>query len=1181
MKQLQVLLLILLAALNSHGLVTMSTPTEEFSLGSAATANGFGSTIVRGNFNNDAYEDMVVLSPHTVSGTGKAGAFSVFHGKSTGFSTTPTITIVGPDALNDASKPAFNTAVVGDFNGDNYDDLAIGVPYWNKSGSYYQGRVVIYWGRNSGLLAAGHLLIETPVANGNFGSKIKAGDLNGDGKDDLVVTAPKTNSPGSGKGHVFAFFGSSTMNATVDRTWTDATSTTGQVFGGSLVVANITGDNKADVVISNVNTISIEAHYFKGAATVPTSPTQIKAITTDKVLADFAADFNQDGYDDLIFHEMPKSQFAIYPGSSSFSFASRIDREFSANHTYICSITDIRDVNSDSYPDIICNYVYVNKTDYKIRIFPGNPTNYVTTTPIFHFNDNDATQGTSITRGIAINDDNSPLPKLFAHTKKDPDIYYVYEHNLNNNPPVVSSAIPNITKDEDDPQFLHSDLDNVFTDPEGHALTFAIQSNSNSSLASVSINSDHRISITPGANKYGTATIVVRATESPFGTVVRDTFTLTINSVNDAPTMKNPLPNRTKNEDFSSFSSGYSLYFQDVDNNSLSISLVYESNPGIIQTTFPSSSIGFKGIANQHGVDTMIIRATDAGGLFVQDTMVFTVNPVNDAPTLTSITNQTTNEDEYIQLTLAMTNAADVDGTTPTLLVGSGSNYTVSGTTITPTNNFNGELIVPIQATDGFDTTTAVSMTITITPVNDAPTLTSVTNQTIDEDGSLEVTLAMTNASDIDGTTPTLLIGSGANYTVTGTTVIPTTNFNGELTIPVQATDGIDTTAALSMTITVTPVNDKPTISFVNSQTILENDSLLLTLAMTDASDIDGDPLTLIIGSGSNYSVSENHIKPNPLFNGALSVPVSVTDGTDTTASVNLSITVTNVNNSPVITSATSQTINEDSSITITLSMTDATDPDGTIPTLIISSGSNYTTDGLNVIPTANYNGNLNIPISVTDGLDTSAIIFMQVTILPINDKPSLTQVDNSFIYMNETIEISIDLTDASDIEDENLTIIIKDGENYTINNLEIIPNPNFIGELSVPVCVTDGQDTSNIVSWIINVDQSTLIESTDLENNNNSDELLFAPNPANISTDKVYLQIPNTISGSLKIQIFDATGNLLDESTFHSNEKTFSWDLTNMYGQKVSSGIYRVYIIYQNERGEIHKFKRMIGVYK
>src|SRR5207245_1965008 len=131
-------------------------------------------------------------------------------------------------------------------------------------------------------------------------------------------------------------------------------------------------------------------------------------------------------------------------------------------------------------------------------------------------------------------------------------------------------------------------------------------------------------------------------------------------------------------------------------------------------------------------------------------------------------------------------------------------------------------------------TTAAQTFTITVTPVNDAPSFTKGANQTVNEDAGLQtVTGWATGINDGDpevAQTLTFNVSNNNNalfsaqpaVSASGTlTYTPAANANGSATVTVTLTDDASaggpaiTTAAQTFTITVTPVNDAPTMTTI------------------------------------------------------------------------------------------------------------------------------------------------------------------------------------------------------------------------------------------------------------------------------------------------------------------------------------------------------------------------------
>lgn len=93
------------------------------------------------------------------------------------------------------------TAASGDFNGDGFDDLAVGVPWEDVGGKKDAGAVNVLYGSAAGLTATGDQFWHQgtagvpgePEKNDRFGRALAAGDFNGDGRDDLAIGAPYEN----------------------------------------------------------------------------------------------------------------------------------------------------------------------------------------------------------------------------------------------------------------------------------------------------------------------------------------------------------------------------------------------------------------------------------------------------------------------------------------------------------------------------------------------------------------------------------------------------------------------------------------------------------------------------------------------------------------------------------------------------------------------------------------------------------------------------------------------------------------------------------------------------------------------------------------------------------------------------------------------------------------------------
>lgn len=177
--------------------------------------------------------------------------------------------------------------------------------------------------------------------------------------------------------------------------------------------------------------------------------------------------------------------------------------------------------------------------------------------------------------------------------------------------------------------------------------------------------------------------------------------------------------------------------------------------------------------------------------------------------------------------------------------------------------------------------------------------------------------------------------------------------------------------------------NRPPELTAITALVIAKNEAGTIGTDRMTATDADGDPLTLVLSPGANYSLSGTTITPTAGFTGTLTVNAVVTDGMDYSDPLPVTVIVRDpaVNGAPVISTVAIGPIEKNRSATIDLSMINYRDEDNDPVLLIIGSGSNYKTSGNTITPAADFLGELTIPFSLTDGLDTSAVFNTSVTV--------------------------------------------------------------------------------------------------------------------------------------------------------------------------------------------------------
>ena len=220
----------------------------------------FGSSLASGDLNDDGYPDLVVGAPQQYDGMNNCGAFQIFWGGTRSYMEQENYKRV----LGYSVEKVGYAVTVGDFDGDGIQDLAVSSPGTMASQSlsrYHAGNVFIFFGpisSTSGRIGMADVKITGSIPNELIGQTLASGDVDGDGTDDLVIGAPRSDL-GSipDQGLVYVMKGRSTWDASYDLLSDDSIRIFGpwqyDQVGRSLGIGDLDNDGKAELAIGSPN----------------------------------------------------------------------------------------------------------------------------------------------------------------------------------------------------------------------------------------------------------------------------------------------------------------------------------------------------------------------------------------------------------------------------------------------------------------------------------------------------------------------------------------------------------------------------------------------------------------------------------------------------------------------------------------------------------------------------------------------------------------------------------------------------------------------------------------------------------------------------------------------------------------------------------------------------------------
>jgi len=367
----------------------ISTAPDTIITGESAS-DGFGRKITFGDINGDGYGDFLIYPANYPAG-GWTGRIYIFFGQNTGIASANAST-ANTIIESPGSGVSFgHTIALGDINGDGYTDICASADSSDGKVYIFHGRTS--WVSSLAASTDSNTLITGQAADAQcLGEGIGCGDINGDGYEDIAIGSPYYNSFDN-TGQVYIFYGSSSGISSTDTTFANTTITgeaTATRFGNSIFIGDINGDGFMDLTAAaeDYNTNYGQVYIFHGTPSGITDGIINTDITPNTILTGGGVDFwyglslamgdvNRDGYMDIGVGAKKDTSCTgesyVYVGGSGGLNTTAIFTETGASTWHYMGYgIGFCDTNGDGYGDFIAGERGYNSFQGRFHVFNGN-----------------------------------------------------------------------------------------------------------------------------------------------------------------------------------------------------------------------------------------------------------------------------------------------------------------------------------------------------------------------------------------------------------------------------------------------------------------------------------------------------------------------------------------------------------------------------------------------------------------------------------------------------------------------------------------------------------------------------------------------------------------------------------------------------------------------------------------
>ncbi len=602
-------------------------------------------------------------------------------------------------------------------------------------------------------------------------------------------------------------------------------------------------------------------------------------------------------------------------------------------------------------------------------------------------------------------------------------------------------------------------------------------------------------------------------------TLPTDTFSITVSPVNDAPNLSvgvaPSIPEGSALTITNTILNGSDADDADTDITYTASSITngqieLGTNPGVAITSFTQDDVNSNNVIFVHdgsetvtsGFNVSLADGGEDGATPALGTVTIGITAVDDAPILDTNIGATFIEGTTSTITTAMLDSSDVDTTDPNI------DYTVTGaltngqleltanpgvaiTTFTQ-DDLNNNRVVYVHdgsetlsdsfdftVSDGTTTLPADTFSITVSPVDDAPTLDTNNTFNINEGATTTLTTTTLSSSDSDTadtaiiyTLTTPISGGGQLELITNPGIAITTFTQDDLVnnrvvfahdgsenttggFDFTISDGTTTSGGTTFSISISAVDDAPILDTNNTFNINEGATTTLTTATLSTSDSDTADsgitysLTTLINGGGQlelttnpgvaiFSFTQDDLVNNRVIfvhdgseNTSGSFDFTISDGTTTSGGTTFSISISAVDDAPILNTNVGLTIDEGNTETITTAMLDSSDVDTTDPNIDYTITSSPL-DGQLELTT---NPGVVITSFTQDDLANNRVVYVHGGPADATDSFNFTVSDGTTTLAADTFNITVNAVDDPPVAGNNTGATTDEGLSVVITN--------------------------------------------------------------------------------------------------------------------------------------------------